>query len=137
MAKKCPYCGFYTEENVADCEKCGARMETVPDEPPVLGNEEWFEDDFDEPAMNANRTPGRGGRRYTPAEGNTVLILGIAGFCTGIFCFGMILDFIAMILGFRWYCEDHSRKKCLVGAILGAAGMLLSILVFMSAAYSQ
>ncbi len=133
MEKKCPYCGFTTDLNITECERCGALLEDIPGEPETAENEEWF-DDFDEPSPDAYQNRPRRGKRYTASEGTTIVIIAIVGFCTGIFCVGMILDVIAMILGFRRYNEDHSRKRCLAGAIIGAVGIVLSILIFIISA---
>ena len=129
MAKHCPYCGFTTDENASECERCGALMEDVPVEHTDAENEEWFEDDFDGPMQPVRANYPRG-KRYTPADGTTVLVLSIVGLCTGIFCVGMILDIIAFVLALR-------RIKCKAAAIIAGIGILLTMLIFFAAAYSE
>ena len=136
MAKHCPYCDFTTDENVSECERCGALMEDVPVEHTDAENEEWFEDDFDGPMQPVRANYPRG-KRYTPADGTTVLVLSIVGLCTGIFCVGMILDIIAFVLALRWYMEDNSRTKCKIAGIIAGVGILLTMLIFFAAAYSE
>ena len=137
MAKLCPYCGFTTDENVSECERCGALMEDVPGEHTAAENEEWFEDDFDEPMQPLRQNHPPRGKRYSPAEGNTLLVLSMVGFCTGIFCVGMILDLITLVLALRWYMEDNSRTKCKIAGIIAGVGFILTILVFFASAYSD
>ena len=136
MAKHCPYCGFTTDENVSECERCGALMEDVPDAYSDAENEEWF-DDFDEPSYASPQNRPQRRQRYSENEGNTLIILSIVGFCTGIFCVGMILDMVTLVLALRWFKEDNSRTKCKIAAIIAGVGFLLSILVFFAAVYSE
>ena len=137
MAKHCPYCGFTTDENVDECERCGALMENAPGGYSDAENEEWFEDDFDEPVQPMRQNHPQRGKRYSESEGNTLMVLSIVGFCTGIFCVGMILDMITLVLALRWYKEDNSRYKCKVAAIIAGVGFLLTLLIFFGAVYSE
>ena len=121
----CKYCGNNIDENSKFCPNCGANIEAEQ-----VGNTSSESTAYSAPdysqSQYANYTP-----TYTqnPNEGQGLAIAGFVCSLVSIFCFGIILGIIGIVLSNMAKSKGYTGGLATAGIVMGIIGLVGAIIV--------